>query len=75
MKDLYNKIFQPIFMDMQVGWFKDVILRDCMELESQVNNFKLKYGLELEITVKIPEPVEGRYYGKGIVDKLNNLTK
>lgn len=75
MKDLYDKIFQPVFMDMQVGWFKEVLLKDCLQLESDINNFKLKYGIELSLKVDIPEPIEGRVYGKGIVEKLSELSK
>ncbi len=73
MKELYEKIFQPAFMDMTLGWFRDTLLKDCLELESNIHNFKIKYGVELELKVTIPEPVEGRCYGKGIVEKLSNL--
>ncbi len=74
MKELYEKIFYPAFMNLQLGWFKEILLRDCMELESTLNMFKLKYGLELEIKVNVPEPIEGRFLGNGIVQKLEELS-
>lgn len=74
MKELYKMIFQPAFMNLQLGWFKSQLLEDCMELESQLNTFKLKYGIQLDIKVSIPEPVKGRMYGIGIVDKLEKLS-
>lgn len=48
------------------------ILTKLVELESLNLYFKTMLGVELEITVSPAEVPEGRFYGKGIVEMLNN---
>jgi len=50
---------------------KDVISK-LMELEHICNWLNVMLGIEVEITVKPAKQKEGRFYGKGIIDKLNN---
>ena len=74
MKELYKIIFEPAFMDMHLGWFKEPLLKDCMQLEADLETFRLKYGFKLTIAVEKPEPIEGRFYGRGIVEELTRLS-
>lgn len=46
------------------------ILPKLIELEGIENYLNVMFGIELDIKVKISEPKEGRYYGKGIIDSI-----
>lgn len=44
--------------------------RKLIELESIERYINLVYGVELEIRVKPAEKMEGRFFGKGLIEKL-----
>lgn len=73
MKELYEQIFKPEFFDlMHPKWFKDNILKDCLELESALESFRIKYGIKLNIKIEPMEEPKSRKYG-GIVEKLDKF--
>jgi len=46
------------------------LLPKLIELEAIENYLNAIFGIELDIKVKISEPKEGRFYGKGIIDNI-----
>lgn len=48
--------------------------KDLIDIEALLNNFKILYGVDVELDFKTPKPITGkRWYGKGIVEELINL--
>jgi hypothetical protein len=62
--------------EMTLREFIDAQMKECItklvELEVIGNWLNAMYGIELDIKIKLAEKREGRFYGKGLIEKLDS---
>lgn len=74
MKQITKTIIEQLLNPDSPTYFKEFIIKDFTNLESQLHHIKLMYGIELEVTLKPIEPLEqGRWLGKGIIEQVTSF--
>ncbi len=49
--------------------------RDLIELEGVERKMNIMWGVELDIRIKVADKQEGRFYGKSVIEAINNDRK
>jgi hypothetical protein len=73
MKDLYTKILLRDYSAEifgQESWALKKFTQDILELESQMQNLQIMWGLDIEISLKEPYKKNEKVVGRGIVGQL-----
>ena len=51
------------------------ILYSLSELTALINNFEILYGVKIDLSFNQAEEVKGRWWGKGMPEKIKDLYK